>query len=94
MKTGDAIDQYLDFIKAHRKPRTHITYRFTLDTVLRDSYRKPYIEQVNREDILQFMTDCYKRGLGSRTVYDKLVVVLQLFKRHGKANLIEAGDWA
>ncbi len=92
-KTGDAIDHYLDFIKNHRKHRTYLTYRFTLDTLLRESYRKPYIELVNREDILQFMTDCYKRGLGSRTVYDKLVVVLQLFKRHGKSNLIEAGDW-
>ncbi len=93
VKTGDAIDHYLDFIKAHRKPRTHITYRFTLDTLLRESYRKPYVEQVTREDILQFMTDCYKRGQGSRTVYDKLVVVLQLFKRYGRTNLIESGDW-
>ena len=51
------------------------------------------MDQVTREDILQFMTDCYKQGLGSRTVYDKLVVVLQLFKRHGKIKLIESSDW-
>ena len=48
---------------------------------------------MEREDILNFMTDCYKRGLGSRTVYDKLVVVLQLFKRNGKTKLIESNDW-
>jgi len=48
---------------------------------------------VERQDILNFMTDCYKKGLGSRTVYDKLVVVLQLFKRHGKTKLIESNDW-
>ena len=47
-------------------------------------------DQVERQDVLNFMTDCYKRGLGSRTVYDKLVVVLQFFKRHGKTKLIES----
>ena len=39
------------------------------------------------------MTDCYKRGLGQRTVYDKVVVVLQMFKRYGKTRLLEANDW-
>jgi hypothetical protein len=36
---------------------------------------------------------CYKLGLGNRTVYDKLVVVLQLFKRYGKTRLITSNDW-
>lgn len=27
---GQAIDKYLDFIKAHRKQRTYVTYRYTL----------------------------------------------------------------
>src|SRR5258708_23575194 len=39
------------------------------------------------------MPDCYKGGLGRRNVYDKLVVVLQLLKRHGKTKLIESNDW-
>ena len=90
---GKAIDQYLEFIEGHRKTRTYLTYRYTLDTLLRESYRKPYVDQVTREDILRFMTDCYKKGLGKRTVYDKVVVVLQLFKRHGKTRLIEPNDW-
>jgi integrase/recombinase XerD len=64
-----------------------------LDTLLRQSYAKEYVDQVDRQDILNFMTDCYKQALGSRTVYDKLVVVLQLFKRHGKTKLIESNDW-
>jgi integrase/recombinase XerD len=51
------------------------------------------VDQITRDDILQFMTDCYKHGLGKRTVSDKLVVVLQLFKRHGKIKLIEPSDW-
>ncbi len=100
VKSGDnritmaaAIDSYLDFVRHHRSLRTYRTYRYTLDVLLRESYAKPYVDQVNRDDVLQFMTDCYKRGLGDRTVYDKLVVALQLFKRYGKTKLIEASDW-
>jgi integrase/recombinase XerD len=93
VKTGEAIDLYLKFIKAHRKSRTYLTYRFTLDVLLRSSFTKPYIDQVTREDLIQFMTDCYERGLGKRTVYDKLVVVLQLFKRYGKSGLLQKSDW-
>ena len=88
-----AIDSYLDLVRHHRSLRTYRTYRYTLDTLLRQSYSKAYVDQVERQDVLNFMTDCYKRGLGSRTVYDKLVVVLQLFKRHGKTKLIESNDW-
>ena len=39
------------------------------------------------------MTYCYEQGLGARTVYDKVVTVLQLFKRHGREKLLEKGDW-
>ena len=68
------IDSYLDLVRHHRSLRTYRTYRYTLDTLLRQSYRKVYVDQVERQDVLNFMTDCYERGLGSRTVYDKLVV--------------------
>lgn len=93
LETGAAIDDYLDFIHTHRKRRTYFAYRYTLDGMLRQSYRKRTVEEVTREDIFQFMTDCYKKGLGKRTVYGKLVVVLQFFKRYGKSRLLEPGDW-
>lgn len=93
LRVGRAIDDYLDFIRHHRSHRTFLTYRYTLSTLLRGSCGTSYVDDVCREDILKFMTDCYKRGLGSRTVYDKLVVALQMFKRYGRAKLIEAVDW-
>ena len=33
---SQAIDEYLDFIKAHRKERTYVTYRYTLDKLLKN----------------------------------------------------------
>ena len=92
-KIGDAIDAYLRYVRMQRKPRTHLTYRYTLDTLLRTSYKKKYVEDATRDDVLDFMTHCYELGLGARTVYDKVVTVLQLFKKHGRAGLMEKGDW-
>jgi integrase len=88
-----AVDQYLAMVQAQRSHRTYISYRYTLKELLVPSYEKNSVDQVAREDILAFMTRCYELGLGHRTVYDKLVVVLQLFKRHGKSGLIASSDW-
>ena len=88
-----AVDQYLAMVQAQRSHRTYISYRYTLKELLVPSYEKSSLEQVAREDILVFMARCYQLGLGHRTVYDKLVVVLQLFKRHGKSGLIASSDW-
>jgi integrase len=88
-----AVDRYLAMVEAQRSHRTYASYRYTLKKLLIPSYEKQSVDQVAREDILAFMTRCYELGLGHRTVYDKLVVVLQLFKRHGKSRLIASSDW-
>jgi integrase len=90
---GDAIDDYLKYVKMQRKSRTFLTYRYTLDVLLRASYKRKYVEDATRQDAIDFMTYCYEQGLGARTVYDKVVTVLQLFKRHGREKLLEKGDW-
>jgi integrase/recombinase XerD len=88
-----AVDRYLAMVEAQRSHRTYTSYRYTLKKLLLPTYEKESVDQVAREDILAFMTRCYELGLGHRTVYDKLVVVLQLFKRHGKSGLIASSDW-
>jgi len=64
-----------------------------LNTLFRNSYTKTYADEVTREDILKFTSDCFDQGLVPRTVYDRLVTVLQLFKRHGLKGLVERSDW-
>ena len=80
-------------MKKQRSLRTYRTYRSTLSVVLRNSYTKTYVDEATRDDILKFMSDCFDLGLGARTVYDKLVVVLQFFKRNGQTGLVETNDW-
>jgi site-specific recombinase XerD len=88
-----AIDDYLEYIRKHRSQRTCRTYRPVLNALFRHSYTKTYVDEVTREDILKFTSDCFDQGLVPRTVYDRLVTVLQLFKRHGYKGLVEASDW-
>jgi integrase/recombinase XerD len=93
LRVDTATDKYLEFIKNHRSPRTYLTYRYTLETLFRQSCAAKYVKDISRDDILQFMTYCYSQGLGHRTVYDKLVVVLQMFKRYDRTKLIQPSDW-
>lgn len=90
---AEAVDQYLAMVQAQRSHRTYISYRYTLKQLLVPSFKKASAEDVVREDILAFMARCYELGLGHRTVYDKLVVVLQFFKRQGKSGLVTSSDW-
>jgi integrase/recombinase XerD len=93
LKMNAAIDDYLEYIRKHRSLRTYRTYRPVLHVLFRNSYSKTYVDEMTREDILKFTSDCFDQGLVARTVYDRLVTVLQLFKRHGYKGLVEASDW-
>ncbi len=48
---GDAIDDYLKYVKMQRKKRTFLTYRYTLDVLLRASYKKKCAEDATRQDM-------------------------------------------
>ena len=93
LRVDTAIEKYLHFVQNHRAPRTYLTYRYTLETLFRQSCKTKCVGDISRDDILEFMTYCYSQGLGHRTVYDKLVVVLQMFKRFDRTKLIQPSDW-
>jgi integrase/recombinase XerD len=63
MRATTAIDTYLDYIKHNRADRTYLTYRYTLDVLLRESCATPFVEDISREDMLKFITDCYQLGV-------------------------------
>ena len=52
---GRAIDDYLAFIKTHRKKHTYSAYRYTLGTLLRAAYKKSFVDEVERQDIIDFI---------------------------------------
>jgi integrase len=93
IQIGAAIDSYLDWINHNRSHSTYRSYSNTLGNLLRKSCTKVYVRETERDEILKFMTDCYKAGLAARTVYDKVVVALQMFKHFGVTNLLRPSDW-
>ncbi len=87
-----AIDSYIEYIRYHRSLRTWRTYRPILNAFGKFCTRK-YIDQVLREDLIAFGTLCLKLGHNGKTVYNKMVVLSQLLKTHGRAKLLNAADW-
>jgi hypothetical protein len=84
----DGVEQFLEFYKKRRSLRTCRTYRPALENIT-----KTYVDEVNRDDMLKFTSFCFDRGLTARSLYDKLVTVLTLLKRHRHKKLLESSDW-
>jgi len=69
------IDQYLDYCKTQRSLRTYRTYRPALLSYFLPSFtrKKKFVDEVTRQDILDYISFCFDRGLAARSVYDKVV---------------------
>jgi integrase len=87
-----ALDAYKDYVRYHRSLRTFRTYRPILDS-FSEFCLKTYVDEVERQDLLDFATDCLKQGQKGKSIYNKLVVISQVMKQHGKAKLLNAADW-
>jgi hypothetical protein len=42
---------------------------------------------------MEFATHCLKQGQNGKTIYNKLVVICQLLKQHGRTKILNASDW-
>jgi len=89
---ADAVKNYSEYIQYHRSLRTFRTYRPILAS-FRDLCTRTYIDEVERDDLLAFATSCLKHGQKGKSIYNKLVVISQLLKQHGKSRLLKSADW-
>jgi integrase/recombinase XerD len=87
-----ALDGYLEYVRYHRSLRTFRSYRPILDS-FKSFCTKANIDEVERQDLLDFATHYMKQGQQGKSIYNKLVVISQVLKQHGKAKLLNAGDW-
>jgi len=89
---GSAIDTYLkDVEPPQREQKTYDEYRLVLHR-FRDSCPKRLIEEISREDLLEFRRQLYSLGNEARTVFNRMGIVLQLLKLHGIERLLKKGD--
>jgi len=84
-----ALDRYSEYIQYHRSLRTFRTYRPILGDF---KSLKGHVDDVERQDLLDFAA-CLKKGQKGKSVYNKMVVISQVMKQHGKAKLVKAADW-
>src|SRR5664280_3486796 len=80
-----ALDSYLEYVRYHRSLRTFRTYRPILES-FKESCPKAYVDEVERQDLLDFATHCMKKGQKGKSIYNKLVVISQVMKQHGSKN--------
>lgn len=87
-----AIDSYLkDVEPPQREPKTYDEYRLVLYK-FRDTCRKSSIEEIDRDDLLDFRRVLYSLGNEARTVFNRMGIVLQLLKLFGVEKLLKKGD--
>jgi len=87
-----ALDGYVEYVRYHRSLRTYRTYRPILQS-FKEFCTKAHVDEVERDDLLAFATDCTKQGQHGKSIYNKLVVISQVLKLHGKKKLLNAADW-
>ena len=89
---ASTLDAYLDYVHYHRSLRTFRTYRPVLQS-FKSFCTKTHVEDVERQDLLDFATDCMKQGQKGKSVYNKLVLLSQVMKQYGKGRLLTSADW-
>ena len=87
-----ALDGYKDYVQYHRTLRTFRTYRPILES-FKAFCKKNYVDEVEREDLLSFATDCMRQGQKGKSIYNKLVVLSQVMKHYDRPKLLKASDW-
>ena len=87
-----ALDKYIEYVQYHRSLRTFRTYRPIL-TSFKSFCTRTYVDQVQREDLLDYATHFIKEGQKGKSIYNKLVVLSQVMKQHGRRKLLNASDW-
>ena len=89
---AEAVDSYLATVKPpQREPATYNEYKNVLET-FRDTCKKTYLREVDRDDLLAFRVHLFSVGNEARTVFNRMGIVTQLLKRNRITGLLEKGD--
>ena len=90
---ADAIAKYLKDVERTKKPGTLEAYKIALRYFV-ESCSKSTLEQIDREDMLQFSEDLKKqKGQSERSTYNKFKSVLTFLRAMGITGIVGKGDW-
>ena len=88
-----AIEQYLEEVKANKKPKTLAAYRTSL-TYFAESCHKVNVADVDRRDMLRFVGYLRnEKDQSTRSAYNKFESVISFLKKNGVRSIVEKNDW-
>jgi integrase/recombinase XerD len=87
-----ALKQYIEYVRNHRSLRTFRTYRPILIS-FKSFCARTYVDQAERQDLLDYAKYCMKQGQKGKSICNKLVVLSQVMKQHGRRKLLNSSDW-
>ena len=87
----DAIAEYLSDCQAHRARKTFAGRKRTLD-IFMQSCNKTYLDQIERRDLLDYMTFLKNRGLAAHTIFNRAEALNIFLRANGITGLITRGD--
>jgi len=86
-----SIEKFLNQRRMNKASSTILHYAHALELFKR-SARKSYLEEITRDDLMEFQAAMHKRGLSNTTRANKLVIVLIWLKSEGIRGLLNKDD--
>jgi len=87
-----AVADYLEEVKAVKKERTHDAYTVSLNYFV-EACAKPHLEDIERKDLLRFITFLREKKCSPRTIRNHFLNVLIFLKNVGIRKLVSKNDW-
>jgi integrase/recombinase XerD len=88
----DAVDRYLRDVEMNKANSTYTHYRHCM-SLFKQSLVKTSLEEIDRDDLMDFQAFLYRQGLSARTVKHKTTIVASFLKTAGVEKLLNKGDW-
>ncbi len=86
-----AIENFLSDVKTQRSAQSAKHWAWLLSR-FRENCEKTYLDEIERSDIIRFMSFFRDRGSAPRTVYNNIQSTLTFFRRNGIDKLLVAAD--
>ena len=85
--------EYLEEARLRMKPRSYTAYSTAL-SYFQDVCSKPYLEDINRKDLLKFSAFLRdEKEQAPRSVYNKFEIMMTFLKAQGVRGLVGKNDW-
>ena len=92
VSVAPAVARYLATVEATKSHKSFIGYRRDLTCFL-ESCKKQHLDQIVRQDLLDFTAYLRRHGMGDRTVFNRLQSTVTFLRSQGITGLLRNNDW-